>query len=1183
MSFTNPEPGDTTPRNGARPGDAQKAYGGSEHRGGDTAPRNYARPADRRDPGTLDRETRPDDSELNSEGVHFSAPFIKRPVATFLLSAAILLAGAVGYKLLPVASLPQVEFPVISVGASLPGADPETMASSVATPLERQFAKIAGINEMTSSSSTGVASITMQFDLTRNVNGAARDVQAAINAAQSQLPANLPSNPTYRKINPADAPILILALTSDTLKIPQIYDACDSILAQKIAQVEGVGQTFCGGSAKPAVRVEANPLQLSQNGIGLEALRAAISSVNVNQPKGYLQNGTQRMSVSASDQLFGAHSYAPLIIATDRGPVSSAAASSGLPEAVASAVPSAPASTTGTTSSSGTTSLSSTSTPAVAANLNADSATVTSGVAAPGHGFVRLQDVAQVVDSVEDIHTGGTFNGKPAILVVVFKTPQANVIETVDSVLKLLPTLEASISPAIKLEVALDRTTTIRASVKDVTRTLVISILLVILVVFIFLREVRSTLIPSVSVPLSLLGTFGVMYLLGYTLDNLSLMALTISTGFVVDDAIVVIENISRHLEDGLSPFDAAMLGSKEIGFTVLSMSVSLIAVFIPILLMGGIVGRLFREFAVTLSVAIAVSLVVSLTTTPMLSAKFLQSHEGREQGVLYRFGGRVLDGMTREYERGLRWVLRRQGLVLLITILTFVLNIYLFILVPKGFFPQQDTGRVGGQIRGQQDVSFDELKRKVLQISSVVEKDPGVENTMAFVGGGGPGGGGGNTGSVYIFLKGDALRQKTGDSAEAILNRLRPKTGNIPGVQLFLQSQQELRIGGRNTATQYQYSLTSDSLSALNEWSPKLLEAMSKLPQLKDVATDQQEDGLRAQIVIDRDTASRLGVSPLTIDNTLSDAFGQKQVSTTYMPLNQYHVVMEVAQDYQRNLDALNNIYVKSTTGAMVPLSAVTKLEQQRIPLSVNHQSQAPATTLSFNLTTGTSLSDATAAIEQVRLQIGMPSSIHGGFQGTAQAFQASLSTEPYLILLALIAVYIVLGMLYESFIHPLTILSTLPSAGVGALIALLITQTDLSVIAMIGIILLIGIVKKNAIMMIDFALVAERQGGKSPEEAIYEACLLRFRPIMMTTMAALLGGLPLALGTGTGSELRRPLGITIVGGLIVSQALTLFTTPVVYLFFDRLRGRFAQRHARPGVHQPGLHQPIAQPVAGD
>ncbi len=1180
MSFKNPEPGDTTPRDRARPGDAEKVYGGAEDRGGDRSPTDHARASDHGDPGTLDRETEPDHSELNDSGVHFSAPFIKRPVATFLLSVAILLAGAVGYKLLPVASLPQVEFPVISVGASLPGADPETMASSVATPLERQFAKIAGINEMTSSSSTGTASITMQFDLTRNVNGAARDVQAAINAAQSQLPANLPSNPTYRKINPADAPILILALTSDTLKIPQIYDACDSILAQKIAQVEGVGQTFCGGSAKPAVRIEANPMQLSQNGIGLEALRAAIGSVNVNQPKGYLQNGAQRWSVSDTDQLFNAGAYGPLIIATDRGPVSSAVASSGLPEAVASAVSTTPASAAGTTSTPGASNtVNATPATTTGLNLNAATASVASGVSAPGHGIVRIQDVAQVVDSVEDIHTSGMFNGKPAILVVVFKTPQANVIDTVDTVLKMLPSLEASIPPSINVHVALDRTTTIRASVKDVTRSLVISIVLVILIVFLFLREVRSTLIPSVSVPLSLLGTFGVMYLLGYTLDNLSLMALTISTGFVVDDAIVVIENISRHLEDGLSPFDAAMLGSKEIGFTVVSMSVSLVAVFIPILLMGGIVGRLFREFAVTLSVAIAVSLVVSLTTTPMLSAKFLKSPKDEQHGAIYRFGGRVLDRMTREYDRGLRWVLRRQGLVLAITILTFILNIYLFILVPKGFFPQQDTGRIGGQFRGQQDVSFDQLKSKILQAADIVERDPGVENTMAFVGGGGPGGGGGNTGSLFISLKPDAQRQKDGDDAETILNRLRPKTGNLPGAQLFLQSQQELRIGGRNTATQYQYSLTADNLADLNSWSPKLMDAMIKLPQLKDVATDQQEEGLQAQIVVDRDTASRLGVSSLAVDNTLSDAFGQKQVSTTYMPLNQYHVVMEVAQDYQRNLDALKNIYVKSTTGAMVPLTAVTKLEEQRIPLTVNHQSQAPATTLSFNLTTGTSLSDATAAIEQARVQIGMPSAIRGGFQGTAQAFQASLSSEPYLIALALVAVYIVLGMLYESFIHPLTILSTLPSAGVGALIALLITRTDLSVIAMIGIILLIGIVKKNAIMMIDFALVAEREEGKTPEEAIYQACLLRFRPIMMTTMAALLGGLPLALGTGTGSELRRPLGITIVGGLIVSQALTLFTTPVVYLFFDRLRGRFAQRQRQP---RPVPHA-IAQPVAGD
>ncbi len=1138
--------------------------------------------------------------------VHFSAPFIKRPIATMLLSIAIILAGMVAYKLLPVASLPQVEFPVISVSASLPGADPETVASAIATPLERQFAKIAGVNEMTSSSSTGGTSITLQFDLTRDVNGAARDVQAAINAARSQLPANLPSNPTYRKINPADSPILILALTSDTLTIPQLYDACDSILAQKIAQVQGVGQTFCGGSAKPAVRIEANPLQLATYGIGLEALRAAVATVNVNQPKGYLQTDTQRWSIKDTDQLFGSAAYAPLIIATDRGPVSSAAASTGLPSALASAVSSTaqsgagatyttaatattPAATSATTTTTGTTAAgaaSSTTSGAATGTATAavaPAATTTAavtGAPSQAHGAVRISDVAQVIDSVEDIHTGGIFNGKPAILVIVFKTPEANVIDTVDNVLNMLPSLKASIPPSIDVHQALDRTTTIRASVKDVTRTLIISILLVIVVVFLFLREVRSTLIPSVSVPLSLLGTFGIMYLLGYTLDNLSLMALTISTGFVVDDAIVVIENISRHLEAGHTPFDAAMIGSREIGFTVLSMSTSLIAVFIPILLMGGIVGRLFREFAVTLSVAIGVSLVVSLTTTPMLSAKFIKAHSTGQHNWWYLMGERGLARLTAEYERGLRWVLQHQRLVLTITVLTFGLNVYLFILVPKGFFPQQDTGRIGGQIRGQQDVSFTELRTKITELAAIVVKDPGVENVVAFFGGGGPGGGGGNSGFMFMSLKNDAMRAKKGESADVIINRLRPKTAGIPGAQLYLQAFQDVRIGGRNTATQYQYSLTADDLNSLNQWSPKLQAKMEKLPELKDVATDQLDQGLREQLVIDRDTASRLGISPLAIDSTLSDAFGQSQVSTTYTPLNQYHVVMEVAERYQTDPDALKNIYVKSSGGAEVPLTAITHFESQRIPLAVNHQSQAPSTTLSFNLTPGVSLSDATAAIEQARIDIGVPSTIHGAFQGTAQAFQDSLSTEPLLILLALIAVYIVLGILYESFIHPLTILSTLPSAGVGALVFLLLFKVELSVIAMIGIILLIGIVKKNAIMMIDFALVAEREHGKTPEEAIYEACLLRFRPIMMTTMAALLGGLPLALGTGTGSELRRPLGITIVGGLVVSQALTLFTTPVVYLFFDRLRGRLAERSRTRQRRRPVLAQ---QPVSGD
>jgi hydrophobe/amphiphile efflux-1 (HAE1) family protein len=1079
--------------------------------------------------------------------MHFSAPFIRRPVATFLLSVAVILAGAAAYKLLPVASLPQVEFPVISVGASLPGADPETMASSVATPLERQFSKIAGINEMTSSSSTGVTSIVLQFDLTRDVNGAARDVQAAINAARSQLPANLPSNPGYYKVNPADSPILILALTSDTMNVPQLYDACDSILAQKIAQIPGVGQTWCGGSSKPAVRIEANPLQLAHSGVGLEALRAAIGTVNVNQPKGYLQDDGRRWSVSTTDQLFGAKAYAPLIVATDRGPVSSAPAQSGLPKSESSAVTNQTASVAATTA--GTT-------------LNTT------------HGVVRIQDVAKVIDSVEDVHGMGVFNGKPAILVIVFKTSTANVNETVDNVKAMLPRLEASIPPAIQLHIALDRTITIRASVKDVTRTMMISIMLVILVVFLFLREVRSTLIPTVAVPLSLLGTFAVMYALGYTLDNLSLMALTISTGFVVDDAIVVIENISRHLEAGMTPFGAAMLGSKEIGFTVVSMSTSLIAVFIPILLMGGIVGRLFREFAVTLSVAILVSLVVSLTTTPMLSAKFLEPHNARKHGWFYRAGERFLAWLAAEYELGLRWVLKHQKTVLAITVGTFVLNVYLYILVPKGFFPEQDTGRIGGQVQGQQDVSFDEMKKKVLEMAAIIGKDRGVEDVTAFAGGRGNA----NGGFMFMSLKPDAERQKNGDTAQAIVDRLRPQVSNTPGALMYLQVFQDLRIGGRNTATEYQYTLTSDSLKDLNEWGPKLMDAMNKLPEIKDVASDQEQQGLRAQLVIDRATATRLGVSPLTIDSTLSDAFAQTQVSTTYMPLNQYHVVMEVAPQFQSDPDALKNIYVKSTTGAMIPLSAVTHFETQRIPLAVNHQSQAPATTLSFNLAPGESLSQATAAIQQARVDIGMPSSIHGGFAGSAQAFKDSLKSEPWLILLALVTVYIVLGILYESFIHPLTILSTLPSAGVGAIVALLLFKVDLSVIAMIGIILLIGIVKKNAIMMIDFALVAERQHGKTPQEAIFEACMLRFRPIMMTTMAALLGGLPLALGHGTGSEMRRPLGITIVGGLIVSQALTLFTTPVVYLFFDRVRGRFAR-----AAQTRRTRRAVPQTVAGD
>jgi multidrug efflux pump subunit AcrB len=1147
MNRQKPEAGNRVLLDCERPDEAENIYDLSpDCRAGEGSPQDHASERDQQMPvAGFEGGQSPSRSGVN--GVNFSAPFIERPVATFLLSAGVILAGIAGYSMLPVSSLPQIEFPVISVSASLPGADPETMASAVAAPLERQFSRIAGINEMTSASSTGTASITMQFDLGRDINGAARDVQAAINAARSQLPANLPSNPTYRKVNPGDAASLVLALTSDTMTQAQLYDQADSVLAQRISQVSGVGQVVVGGSAKPAVRIEANPMLLSQSGLGLEALRAAIGSVNVNKPKGYLMDNNLRYDISATDQLFGSTAYAPLIIATNKGPVSSASASTGLPANAASAV------------------ITATNSAAVAVPATAS----TRGV----QGVTRIQDVGQIVDSVEDVYTAGNFNGRPAILVNVFKAPGANVISMVDDVLKLLPLLQASVSPSVRIQIALNRTIAIRESVRDVIRTLVISILLVIVVVFFFLREIRSTLIPSVSVPLSLFGTFAIMYMLSYTLDNLSLMALTISTGFVVDDAIVVMENISRHLEAGMNPYQAAMLGSREIGFTVVSMSISLIAVFIPILLMQGIVGRLFREFAITLSASILVSLVVSLTTTPMLSARFLKSRASQKHGWLYGWGERGLNRLTHEYDMGLKWVLRHQTMVLFLTVLTFALNIYLYTIVPKGFFPQMDSGRLIGQIRGQQDVSFNTLMQKSTAMVDIVRKVPGIQNVMMSIGGGG-----GNTANVSVFLMPTEERERNGDTAEAILERVRKQTNGIPGASLALQSSQELKIGARSSAGLYQYSLTSENLTGLNEWAPKMMAAMQKIPELKDVTTDQQDKGLRAQLVIDRDTATRLGVSALAIDNTLADAFSQRQVATTYMPLNQYHVVMEVAPEFRNNPDSLKRIFVKSTTGMMVPLSAVTHFELQRMPLTVNHQSRSPAATLSFNLAPGASLSQATEAIGEMRSRIGVPSDIHAGFQGTAQAFKESLSSEPVLILLALVTVYIVLGILYESFIHPITILSTLPSAGVGAIVALLLFKVDLSVIAMIGIILLIGIVKKNAIMMIDFALVAEREGGKTPREAIYEACLLRFRPIMMTTMAALLGGVPLALGTGPGSELRRPLGITIIGGLIVSQALTLFTTPVVYLFFDRLRIRIQK-----AIGKGREILPISQLVAGD
>jgi hydrophobe/amphiphile efflux-1 (HAE1) family protein len=1037
--------------------------------------------------------------------MHLSAPFIRRPVATSLLSLALLLAGSVAYNLLPVASLPDVEFPTIGVGAGLPGASPETMASSVATPLERQFGRIAGVTQMTSSSSLGGTSVTLQFDLNRNIDAAARDVQAAINAARGQLPANLPSNPTYRKVNPADAPILILTLTSEILPKSEIYDLADSILAQKISQIQGVGQVFVGGSSSPSVRAELNPMQLASYGIGLETVRTALGAVNYDAPKGSFNNSERRWNNVNNDQLFKAKEYAPLIVAYKNG--------------------------------------------------------------AP----VRLQDLGQVVDGVADEHTAGLANGVPAILIVIFKSPGANVIESVDSVMAALPQLQASIPPTIKLDVAMDRTTTIRASVRDVEITLLIAIALVVLVVFLFLRNAWATIIPSVAVPLSLVGTFGVMYLLGYTLDNLSLMALTISTGFVVDDAIVVIENISRYLEMGYSPFEAAMKGSKEIGFTVLSMSTSLVAVFIPILLMGGIVGRLFREFAVTLSVAIAISLLVSLTTTPMMCAKFLKPQDQQKHGRFYVVGERALRWLAGEYDHALRWVLRHQVPVLLIAIATFLLNLYLFTIVPKGFFPQQDTGRMGGSTRAAQDISFDAMKQKQQQLAEIVQRDPAVQTVVAFAGGSG-GGATTNTGRMFVALKPLSERKV---SSEQVINRLRKPLSAVSGAALFLQSSQELNVGGRFSDAQYQYTLSSENLTELNTWAPRLMAKMRTMSELRDVSSDQQDQGLQASLVIDRDTASRLGITPQMIDNVLYDAFGQRQVSTMYTPLNQYHVVMEVAPEFQRDPDALKNIYIQSNTGAQIPLTAITHFERNRTSLAVSHQGQFPAVTLTFNLAPDVALGDAVIALQKAAQDISMPSTVHASFQGTAQAFQSSLASEPMLILAALATVYIVLGMLYESFIHPITILSTLPSAGVGALLALLITHTDLSVIALVGIILLIGIVKKNAIMMIDFALAAERLEGKTPVEAIYQACLLRFRPIMMTTMAALLGGLPLALGSGVGSELRRPLGITIVGGLIVSQMLTLFTTPVVYLFFDKLQTKLRSlrgRSSRPLKTAEGL-----------
>ncbi|MGH8461481.1 MAG: multidrug efflux RND transporter permease subunit [Stenotrophobium sp.] len=1010
-----------------------------------------------------------------------SAPFIRRPVATTLLTLAIALAGIVAFRVLPVAPLPQVDFPTISVQATLPGASPEIMANSVATPLERQLGHIAGVTEMTSSSSQNNTRITLQFDLSRDIDGAARDVQAAINAARSQLPTSLRSNPSYHKVNPADAPIMILALTSPALTQGQLYDAASTILSQKLSQVQGIGEVRVGGSSLPAVRVELNPTALNKYGIGLDQVRSTIAATNANRPKGAVEDGAIHWQIYTNDQAHKAVEYQSLILGYQNG------------------------------------------------------------------SAVRMSDVAEVRDSVEDLRNVGLANGRPSVLVILYRQPGANIIQTVDRVMALLPELRASIPGSIDLSVAMERTSTIRASLHDVERTLVISVMLVILVVFAFLRNVRSTLIPMVAVPVSLIGTFAVMYLCGYSLDNLSLMALTVATGFVVDDAIVVLENVSRHMEAGMPRMQAALLGSREVGFTVLSMSLSLVAVFIPILLMNGIVGRLFREFAVTLSVAIAVSLVIALTTTPMMCSRWLQTPGELTHGRIYLASERAFQALLGFYERSLRWALRHSRLMLLLLAGTVCLNVYLYVIVPKGFFPQQDTGRLIGGIRADQSISFQAMRTKLGEFMAIVQRDPAVDSVVGFTGGGQT-----NGGFVFIALKPVAQRKI---SSDRVIARLRPKLATVAGATLFLQAAQDIRVGGRQGNSQYQYTLQSDSLGDLRKWTPKLAEALGTSKLVTDVDSDQQQGGLETSLVIDHATAARLGISTQTIDSTLYDAFGQRQVSTIYEALNQYHVVMELAPQFLQSPESLKGIYVRSDSGAMVPLSAFSHFGASTAPLAVNHQGEFAAATLSFNLAAGASLSGAVADIGHTMDRIGMPASIHGSFQGTAKVFQQSLQNQPWLILAAFIAVYIVLGVLYESYVHPLTILSTLPSAGVGAILALMVFRIEFSLIAMIGVILLIGIVKKNAIMMIDFALDAERTLGLAPQEAIFEACLKRFRPIMMTTMAAMLGALPLALGNGDGAELRRPLGISIVGGLLVSQALTLYTTPVIYLYLDRFR----------------------------
>ena len=1019
--------------------------------------------------------------------MNISAPFIRRPVATTLLTAGIILVGAIAFNVLPVSPLPQVDFPTISVSASLPGASPEITASAIATPLERQFSHIAGITEMTSSSSLGSTSITLQFDLSRDIDGAARDVEAAINAARTYLPANLPANPTYRKVNPADSPIIILGLTSDKYDKPTLYDEASSVIAQKLSQIEGVGQVTVGGGSGPSVRVEVNPTLLNSHGLTIQNIQSVLSQQNAHEPAGQISDGNTTADIVTNDQISHADDYKPLIVGYNNG------------------------------------------------------------------AAVRLADVADVTEGQSNIRNAGYLNGTPSITIMIFRQPGANIIDTVDRVRAELPSIEASIPQGIKTTVVLDRTTTIRASVSDVESTLILSVILVILVVFVFLRNWRATLIPTVAVPASLIGTFAVMYLFGFSIDNLSLMALTISTGFVVDDAIVVMENISRLRETGMSPMKAAFQGSKEIGFTILSISMSLIAVFIPILLMAGIVGRLFREFAITLSTAIIISMLISLTTTPMMCAYLLKDERAIKHGRAYRITERGFAWMLSSYSRTLTWVLKHPAPMLTLLLLTIALNFYLIIIIPKGFFPQQDTGVITGNARGPQDASFPIMDNSILQIEKVIQADQAVASVIVHTGTG-------NTGSINIALKPLNVRKI---SAAAVIDRLRPKLNRLPVASAFLQAAQDLRIGGRSSNAMYQYTIQSDSVADLAHWGPILLAGMQKLPGFQDVSSDAQNSGLQELISYDRPTAARLGITPQSLDQSLYSAFGQSEISIIYTQLNQYYVVMEVAPPYWQDPSGLKNIYLNTKGSGVVPLSTVSSAQESVTPLIINHTSAFPSVTVSFNLGSNMSLSDATRMVTQMQERLVMPGTVHGLFAGTAAAYQTSLSSEPLLIGTALLAVYIVLGVLYESLVHPLTIISTLPSASVGAMLALMLFKIDLSVISIIGIILLIGIVKKNAIMMIDFALVAERQHGKTTTEAIFEACQLRFRPILMTTMAALFGALPLAFGSGTGSELRRPLGITIVGGLIVSQMLTLYTTPVVYLLFDAMRLRFQGKRA--------------------